>query len=128
MVLIKETPKNTRICIDPTQTFNKGILRPLYQMPTLSEQVHKLCHAKCFSLVDVRKGFLHVPRDEESSLMTTIVRVIWEKPMAPSPICISGAPEEFQKRLMSALEGLDGVFCNVHDILVFGEGSAYQEA
>ena len=70
--VIKETPKKTRLCIDPSQTINKGILRPVYQMPTLSEQLHKLCHAKCFSLVDVREGFLHVPLDEASSLMTTI--------------------------------------------------------
>ena len=70
--VIKETPKKTRICIDPSQTVNKGILRPVYQMPTLSGQLHKLCHAKCFSLVDVREGFLYVPLDEESSLMTTM--------------------------------------------------------
>jgi len=70
--VIKETPKKTRICINPSQTINKGILRPVYQMPTLPEQLHKLCHAKCFSLVDVREVFLHVPLDEESSLMTTM--------------------------------------------------------
>ena len=70
--VIRETPKKTRICIDPSQTVSKVILRPIFQMPTLNEQLHKLCHAKCFSLVDVREGFLHVPLDEESSLMTTM--------------------------------------------------------
>ena len=29
---------------------------------------------------------------------------------------------------MSALEGLDGVLCIAHDILVYGEGTTYQEA
>ena len=56
--VIKETPRNMRICIDPSQTVNKVILRPIYQMPTLSEQLHKFCHAKCFSLVDFREGFI----------------------------------------------------------------------
>lgn len=126
--VIKETPKKTRICIDPSQTVNKGILRPVYQMPTLSEQLHKLCHAKCFSLVDVREGFLHVPLDEESSLMTTMHTSYGRYRWLRLPFGISSAPEEFQKRLMSALEGLDGVLCIADDILVFGEGTTYQEA
>ena len=44
------------------------------------------------------------------------------------PFGISSGPEEFQKRLMSALEGLDGVLCITDDTLVFGEGTTYQEA
>ena len=73
--IIWETPRKVRICIDPSQTVNTAILRPLYQMPTLNEQLHKLCHAKCFSLVDVREGFLHIPLDEESSRMTTMPKL-----------------------------------------------------
>ena len=126
--VIKETPKKTRICIDPSQTINKAILRPVYQMPTLSEQLHKLCHAKCFSLVDVREGFLHVPLDEASSLMTTMHTSYGRYRWLRLPFGVSSAPEEFQKRLMSALEGLEGILCIADDILVFGEGSNYQEA
>jgi len=97
-------------------------------MPSLSEQLHKLCHAKCFSLVNAREGFLHVPLDEESLLMTTTHtsygRYRWFRLL----FGISSAPEEFQKRLMSALEGLDGVLCIADNILVFREGTTYQEA
>lgn len=70
--LIRETPKKFRVCIDPSQTVNKAIHRPKFQMPTLNEQLHKLSAAKCFSLVDVKEGFLHIPLDEESSWMTTM--------------------------------------------------------
>ena len=97
-------------------------------MPTLSEQLHKLCHAKCFSLVDVREGFLHVALDEESSLMTTMHTSSGRYRWLHLPFGISSAPEEFQKRLMSALEGLDGVLCIADDILVYGEGTTYQES
>ena len=126
--VIRETPKKTRICIDPSQTVNKAILRPIFQMPTLNEQLHKLCHAKCFSLVDVREGFLHVPLDEESSLMTTMHTSYGRYRWLRLPFGISSAPEEFQTRLISALEGLDGILCIADDILVFGEGRTYQEA
>ena len=117
--VIKETPKKARLCIDRSQTINKGILRPVYQTPSLSEQLHKLCHAKCF---DVRGGFLHVPLDEASSLMTTMHTSYGRYRWLRLP------PEEFQERLMSAIEGLEGVLCIADVILVFGEGSNYQEA
>ena len=71
-VLCHETPGKFRVCIDPSQTINKAIERPVYQMPTLTEQLHKLHNAKCFSVIDVKDGYLHVPLDEESSLMTTM--------------------------------------------------------
>ena len=70
--LIRETPKKFRVCIDPSQTINKVIERPVYQMPTLPEHLHKLSKAKCFSLADVREGFLHLPLDDESSYLTTM--------------------------------------------------------
>ena len=126
--VIRETPREVQICIDPSQTINKAILRPVYQMPTLNEQLHRLAHAKCFSLVDVRDGFLHIPLDEESSHMTTMHtsygRYRWQR----LPFRISSAPEEFQMRLISALEGLQGIICTADDILVFGEGTDFTEA
>ena len=105
--IMQETPRKVRICIDPSQTVNKAILRPLYQMPTLNEQLHKLCHAKCFSLVNVNGGFLHIPLDEKASRVTRDLKC---------------ALKEFQMRLMAVLEGLTGTSFIADAILVFDEG------
>ena len=78
--LIKETPKKFRVCIDPSQTVNKVILRPIHQMPTLNEQLHKVCNAKCFSMLDVREGFLHIPLDDHNAYL------LWTVQMAPLTI------------------------------------------
>ena len=126
--VIRETPRKVRICIDPSQTINKAILRPVYQMPTLNEELHRLAHAKCFSPVDVRDGFLHIPLDEESSHMTTMHTSYGLYRWRRLPFGISSAPEEFQMRLISALEGLEGIICIADDILVFGEGTDFTEA
>ena len=126
--VIRETPRKVRICIDPSQTVNKAILCPIYQMPTLNEQLHRLANAKCFSLVDVRDGFLHVPLDEESSQMTTMQTSYGRYRWRRLPFGISSGPEEFQMRLISALEGLEGIICIADDILVFGEGTDFTEA
>ena len=48
--------------------------------------------------------------------------------MASSTLCISSAPEEFQLRLTTALEGLQGIICIADDILLYGEGNDYEEA
>ena len=73
-------------------------------MPTLKAQLHKLDKAKCFSLVDVQEGYHHIPLDEESSIMTTMHTYKWKR----LPFGITSCPEEFQTRLMAALEGLEG--------------------
>ena len=126
--LIRETPKKFRVCIDPSQTVNKAIHRPKHQMPTLNEQLHKLSAAKCFSLADVKEGFLHIPLDEESSWMTTMHTSYGRYRWLRLPFGITSAPEEFQMRLTAALEGLEGIICIADDILIFGEGNDYEEA
>jgi len=126
--LIRETPKKFRVCIDPSQTINKVIERPVYQMPTLPEHLHKLSKAKCFSLADVREGFLHLPLDVESSYLTTMHTSYGRYRWTRLPFGISSAPEEFQLRLNTALEGLDGTFCIADDKLIYGEGDTYEEA
>ena len=37
------------------------------------------------------------------------------------PFGISSAPEHFQKRMSCILEGIEGVVCQIDDILVFGK-------
>lgn len=34
-------PAKVRICLDPSQTINKAIIRPVYPIPTLEENLHR---------------------------------------------------------------------------------------
>ena len=97
-------------------------------MPTLNEQLHKLANSKCFSLIDVKDGYLHIPLDEESSYMTTMHTSCGRHRWTQSPFGINSAPEEFQTRLMTALEGLKGIALVADDILTYGIGDTYPEA
>ena len=123
--LIRETPKKVRVCIDPSQTINKTILRPVIQIPTLNEHLHKLCNAECLALEDVREGFLHIPLDDESSFLTTMHTSYGRYRWLCLPFGVSSAPEEFQKRLLDALEG---IICIADDISVYGEGDTKEAA
>ena len=73
-------------------------------MPVIEDLLPDLCKARVFSVVDVKNGFWHVQLDDESSKLTTFAtpwgRFRW------MPFGIALAPEEFQRRLNKALEGL----------------------
>ena len=51
MIAVDRPGKKMRICMDPVRTLNKAIKIPLYPMPTLEENLHKLVNAKRFTLV-----------------------------------------------------------------------------
>ena len=114
--------------MDPVRKLNKAIKRPMYPMPTLEENVHKLVNAKRFALVDAQVGFTQVSLGDESSLLTTmhtrIGRVRWLR----LPFGISSAPEEFQRRQREVIEGLEGVTNVANDILIYGCGDTQEEA
>lgn len=70
-------------------------------------------------MIDVKDGYLHIPLDTESSFMTTMHTSYGRYRWTRLPFGVNSAPEEFQTRLMNALEGVDGIALIADDILVF---------
>ena len=102
--------------MDPVQTLNTAIKRPLYPMPTLEENLHHLTGARQFALADALVGFTPVsPRWLIQSFWQqcthTIGRVKWLR----LPFGISSAPEEFQRRQRDVLEviKMSNQYCQV---------------
>jgi len=58
------------ICIDP-QHLNKALKRSHYRMEMIQDVLPKLRQAKVFSTIDIKKAFLMVQVDEQSSHLTT---------------------------------------------------------
>lgn len=127
MVVIKKSNGKIRLCIDP-KPLNKALRRNHFPLPVIDDLLPLLTNAKVFSVVDAKNGFWHVQLDDESSFLTTFGtpwgRFRWTR----MPFGISPAPEEFQRRLEYALEGLDGIKPIFDDILVFGVGETEAEA
>ena len=65
-------PAKVRICLDPSQTVNKAIIRPVYPIPTLEENIHRFNQAKVFSTFDIKDAFQAITLTKESSMMTTM--------------------------------------------------------
>ena len=128
-MLIKGKPNGKlRICIEPSQTINRAIKRPIYTIPTIEEKLPHLTKAKVFTIVDVSDAFHNVFLDEPSFLLTTFQGPNGRYRYLRMPFGISSGPEEYQRRQQQFLEGLEGVINIADDICVYGCGDTEEEA
>jgi len=116
-----------RICID-LQALNSALKRELYPLPVIDDILPDLNRARIFSKFDLKNGYWHCVLNEESSFLTAIqtdfVRYRWKRlPFGPAV-----SSEIFHKKLMQALEGLEGTMCVADDILIYGTGESAAEA
>ena len=54
---------NVRLCIDP-KPLNKARKQNYYPLPITDDILPKLAKARCFSVLDAKNGFCHVPQDK----------------------------------------------------------------
>ena len=85
---------------------------------------HMLKH----TLLDAKNGFWHIQLDEPSSFATTFGTAWGRYRWLRLLFGISPAPEEFQRRIDIALEGLPGQKAIADDILMFGAGDTDEQA
>ncbi len=119
-----------RLCLDPSQTVNKAITVAHYQIPTTNEILPRLAAKKfkTFSIFDALDGFTQVKLDEKSSYLTTMHTPWGRYRWCRLPYGVNCAPEEFQKRMHEALDGLPDTYCIADDILIVGLGDTREEA
>ena len=72
------------------------------------------------SKLGANSGFWQIPLSKDSCELTTFVTPFGRYCFNKLPFGISSAPEHFQKRMSTILDGLTGVLCLMDDILVFG--------
>jgi len=108
-----------RVCLDP-RDLNKWVKREHYYTRTIDDVVSELSDAKFFSIVDAKKGYWHVPLDEESSLLTTFNTPFGRYKFKRMPFGLNVSQDIFQKELDSSLEGLRGVTGIADDNFVYG--------
>lgn len=121
-------PAKVSICLDPSQTINKAIIRPVYPIPTLEVNIHRFHRAKIFSTFDIKAAFQTIKLTNESSFLTTMHTAWGRYRWTRLPFGISSAPKEFQRRLYDILCGMEGVVNIVDDIIVVGRGESPTEA
>ena len=117
MVAVPKKSGSVRICVD-LQRLNESVLREVHPLPRVEETLAQLAGAKVFSKLDANSGFWQIPLEEESRLLTTFLTPFGRFCFNKLPIGICSASEHFQKQMSRLLEGLEGVVCQVDDVLV----------
>ena len=119
MVVVPKKSGAIRICVD-LKKLNEGVLREVHPMPKVDETLALLAGATIFSKLDANSGFWQIPLAKDSRHLTTFITPFGRYCFNKLPFGITSAPELFQKRMKRILEGLQGVVCQMDDILVFG--------
>ena len=127
MVVAPKKSGSVRICVD-LKPLNRSVLREVHPLPRVDDTLAQLSGAKLFSKLDANSGFWQIPLSPASRLLTTFVTPFGRYCFNKLPFGISSAPEHFQKRMSRILIGLDGVVCQMDDILVFGSNKAQHDA
>ena len=119
MVVVPKPGGKVRICVDLTK-LNESVKREKHPLPTVEQTLSQISGAKVFSKLDANAGFWQIPLAEESKQLTTFITPNGRFCFNRLPFGISSAPEHYQKRMSSLLEGLPGVVCQMDDVLIYG--------
>ena len=126
LVALPKKDESIRCCMD-CKDLNNAVKREHYTIPTYDEVSARLARARKFSLVDAAHGFWHIKLDEQSSRLCTFNTPFGRYRWKRMPFGLKSAPEVFQKHLINALEGLQGILVCADDILVVGYGNTEAE-
>ena len=119
MVVAPKKSGAIRICVD-LKPLNQCVLREVHPLTKVDDTLAQLTGAKLFSKLDANSGFWQIPLAPSSRLLTTFITPFGRFCFNKLPFGISSAPEHFQKRMSQILSGLEGVVCQMDDVLVFG--------
>lgn len=127
MVPVPKPNSEVRICVDLTK-LNQSVQREKHMLPSVEHTLGQLEGAKVFSKMDANSGFWQIPLSEDSRLLTTFITPFGRYCFNRLCFGISSAPEHFQRRMSRILEGLEGVVCQMDDVLVYAETQARHDA
>ena len=123
MVVVPKKSGKVRICVD-LKPLNQSFLREVHPLPKVDDTLAQLSGAKVFSKLDANSGFWQIPLSQPSRLLTTFITPMGRYCFNKLPFGISSAPEHFQRRMSEILAGLEGVLCQMDDVLIFGRDQA----
>ena len=119
LVVVPKQSGKVRICVDLTK-LNENVCHERHTLPAAEQVLAQLSGATVFSILDANSGFWQIPLSAESASLTTFISRFGRFCFHRLPFGITSAPEHFQRRISSTLNGLTGVVCLMDDILVYG--------
>ena len=119
MVIVPKPNGKVRLCVDLTK-LNLSVKREIHPLPSIDHILGKLGNSKIFSKLDANSAFWQRALSESSQLLTTFITPWGRYCFLRLPYGITTGSEQFQRCMAEKLLGLEGVECNIDDILIHG--------
>jgi len=121
MVVVPKPSGQVQICVN-LKHLNDSLQREFHPLPRVEETLAQLTRPQVFSKLDANSGFWQIPLARNYCLLKTFIT------FNVLPFGITTAPELFQRRMSSVLQGLPGVVCMMDDVLIFGKDQSEHDA
>jgi len=118
-IVVPKKENKIRVCIDFTQ-LNKAVKREFHPLPNSEETMSELGNSRVFSKLDANCGYWQMKLDKKYQKLTTFITPFGRYYCKRLPFGISSAPEIFQREMQKILIDLEGIVCQMDDILVHG--------
>ena len=120
MVVAPKSGGKVRVCVDLTK-LNQFVQRENHPLPCNNRHnICKPCWCSLFFKIRCQLRILANQALDRSKPLTTFITPWGRYCFNVLPFGISSGSEKFQKCMSQILEGLDGVECNIDDVLVHG--------
>ena len=119
IVIVPKANGKVRLCVDLTK-LNLSVKREIHPLLSVENTLGKFGNSKVFSKLDANSAFWQRTLSESSQLLTTFVTPWGRYCFLRLPYGITTGSELFQRCMAEMLTGLEGVECNVDDILIHG--------
>ena len=119
IVLVKKKNGQLRMCVD-YRDVNRKVFKERYPLPNIQDQINALCHAKYFTILDMKSGFYQMKIEESSKHITAFVTPDGHYEFNCMPFGYVNAPSVYQRAIDKALGDLKGTkaFVYLDDVLV----------
>ena len=118
-IVVPKKDGKLRLCIDFTR-LNKAVKREFHPLPNAQETLSELGNSKIFSKLDANCGYWQMKLHPEAQKLTSFITPFGRYVCKRLPFGICSAPEIFQREMQKILRGVDGIVCQMDDILVHG--------
>ena len=117
VVVIPKKSGAVRIFID-LKPLNESVFREPHPIPKVDDTL-ALYGATVFSKLLTNSGFWQIPLSKTSHTLTMSITPLVRYHFNKLPFGIFCAPELFQRRINTILEGLEGIVCPMDDVFIF---------
>ena len=116
-LLVPKEDGSTRFCTDYRKV-NNVTVKDSYPLPLIDDLIDSVGQARFVTKIDLLKGYYQVALTDRAKLISAFITPFGLFQYEVMPFGLTNAPSTFQRLINYTIQGLEGVYCYLDDILV----------